>query len=122
MAEHFYGEWTVSEAATCIEKGEDTSVCTVCGQTQTCETEMIDHNYSYEVIVKETCTANGQAKYTCDGCGNNYYEDIKAGHNWIDATCTSPKTCSVCKKTEGKALGHNFKDGRNCSRCNVIRN
>ena len=28
------------------------------------------------------------------------------GHSWKDATCTSPATCSVCKKTSGKALGH----------------
>lgn len=28
------------------------------------------------------------------------------GHSWKDATCTTPKTCSVCKKTSGKALGH----------------
>lgn len=27
-------------------------------------------------------------------------------HSWIDATCTSPKTCSLCKATEGEALGH----------------
>ena len=28
------------------------------------------------------------------------------GHSWNEATCTSPKTCSVCKKTSGKALEH----------------
>lgn len=28
------------------------------------------------------------------------------GHSWKDATCTTPATCSVCKKTSGKALGH----------------
>lgn len=27
-------------------------------------------------------------------------------HNWNDATCTAPKTCSVCGATEGTALGH----------------
>lgn len=43
-------------------------------------------------------------------------------HNWIDATCTSPKTCSECGKTEGEALGHNWIDAtydapKTCSRC-----
>ena len=28
-------------------------------------------------------------------------------HDWVDATCTAPKTCSVCGETEGEALGHN---------------
>ena len=28
-------------------------------------------------------------------------------HNWVDATCEAPKTCSVCGATEGAALGHN---------------
>lgn len=27
-------------------------------------------------------------------------------HEWIDATCTQPQTCSKCGKTEGEALGH----------------
>ena len=27
-------------------------------------------------------------------------------HQWKDATCTTPKTCSLCQATEGEALGH----------------
>ncbi|MCD8240213.1 MAG: hypothetical protein LUB58_02305 [Oscillospiraceae bacterium] len=29
-------------------------------------------------------------------------------HEWIEATCTVPKTCAVCGETEGEALGHSF--------------
>lgn len=29
-------------------------------------------------------------------------------HQWIEADCTTPKTCAVCGKTEGKAAGHQF--------------
>ena len=29
-------------------------------------------------------------------------------HDWIPATCTEPKTCSVCGKTEGQPLGHDW--------------
>lgn len=36
-------------------------------------------------------------------------------HKFSAATCTSPKKCS-CGATEGKALGHNYKDGV-CTRC-----
>ncbi len=27
-------------------------------------------------------------------------------HQWSDATCTEPKTCKLCKATDGEALGH----------------
>ena len=27
-------------------------------------------------------------------------------HTWVEATCTTAKTCSVCKDTEGTAIGH----------------
>ena len=30
---------------------------------------------------------------------------------WNEATCEAPKTCKVCGKTEGEALGHNYVNG-----------
>ncbi|MBQ9978477.1 MAG: starch-binding protein [Clostridia bacterium] len=66
--------------------------------------------------------------------GMIYYGDSYAGENqlgeykvtlnrthehiWTDATCTDPKTCTVCGKTEGDALGHDYVDGA-CSRCDA---
>ena len=43
-------------------------------------------------------------------------------HEWVDATCTAPKTSSRCGATEGEALGHDWKDAtteapKTCSRC-----
>lgn len=29
-------------------------------------------------------------------------------HDWLEATCTEPKTCKLCGKTEGEALGHDY--------------
>ena len=29
-------------------------------------------------------------------------------HQWQDANCTTPKTCSACGATEGKPAGHNY--------------
>lgn len=37
-------------------------------------------------------------------CGKTEGEAL--GHQWMDATCTEPQICSVCKETKGKALGH----------------
>ncbi len=57
-----------------------------------------------------SCTEKGYTGDTyCKGCGVKLSDgkDIPAtGHDWVDATCTTPKTCKVCKATEGNALGH----------------
>lgn len=51
-------------------------------------------------------------------------DPCKDGHTWVDATCTEPKTCSVCGTTEGEALGHeweentpNYQQAKTCTRC-----
>lgn len=41
---------------------------------------------------------------TCTKC--NKTEGEALGHDWAEATCTEPKTCSICGETEGKAIGH----------------
>ena len=33
-------------------------------------------------------------------------DEVTHVHSWVDATCTTPKTCSTCGATEGTALGH----------------
>ena len=52
----------------------------------------------------------------------------ECSHSWLDATCTAPKTCSVCGETEGEALGHgdlvySFVDNTHtftCTVCNEV--
>ena len=43
---------------------------------------------------------------TCSVCGETEGEAL--GHTWAEATCAAPKTCSVCGETEGEALGHTW--------------
>ena len=46
------------------------------------------------------------------GCKVNFVLGECTGeHEWVDATCTEPKTCSICYKTEGEALGHTWNEG-----------
>ena len=40
------------------------------------------------------------------------------GHSWENATCSSPKTCLACEKTEGEPLPHDFVEGV-CMRCDA---
>ena len=57
-----------------------------------------------------TCTEKGYTGDTyCKGCNAKLSDgtDIPAtGHDWAAATCTTPKTCKVCKVTEGYVAGH----------------
>ena len=45
---------------------------------------------------------------TCTKCGETEGEAL--GHDWEEATCTEPETCSRCGETEGEALGHDWED------------
>ena len=55
---------------------------------------------------------------------------LECNHNWVDATCEAPKTCTVCGATEGEALGHNWgatsykwsEDGKACTATRVCKN
>ncbi len=46
------------------------------------------------------------APKTCTACGKTEGEVL--AHNWQDATCSAPKTCSLCKETEGETLPHTW--------------
>lgn len=45
---------------------------------------------------------------TCTVCKAT--EGAVADHSWKEADCTTPKTCTVCKATEGEAAGHVWKE------------
>lgn len=47
---------------------------------------------------------------------------LPCNHEWNEATCTLPKTCSICEEVEGEALGHIWTDAtcsdpKTCSVC-----
>ena len=45
---------------------------------------------------------------TCKICGKTEGEAL--GHTWEPATCEKPKICSACGKTEGEPLGHELSE------------
>ena len=70
------------------------------------------------------CTEPGYNVSTCTICGEESREaDGEAlGHDWVDADCDTPKTCTRCEATEGEALGHDWQDADcehagTCTRC-----
>lgn len=48
------------------------------------------------------------APKTCSKCGKTTGEALP--HTWIDATCQVPKTCSVCQATEGDLGEHTWQE------------
>ena len=123
------GHWHACQTAGCTEKcgfaahtpdheghaTEEYAIkCTVCGyviEAQLGHTHVFDKEVATDAYKASdaTCTAKATYYKSCD-CGEKGTETFEYGelaeHNWNPATCTAPKTCSVCGATEGDALGH----------------
>ena len=41
---------------------------------------------------------------------NDWADGVLSYHRWQDATCTKPKTCRYCNKTEGTPAAHTWQD------------
>ena len=110
----------LSTAATCVAKGKNVYVCSVCGDTMTEETEIDPNNHASVVTdpeVPATCTTTGLTEGShCEACSAVIVaqEEIPAlGHDFSvqagesDATCITPGTttwkCSRCEETEVRA-------------------
>ena len=88
--------------------------CTKCGyemEAQLGHTHVFDKEVATDdyKATDATCTAKATYYKSC-ACGEKGTETFEYGeladHNWTPATCTAPKTCSVCHATEGDPLGH----------------
>lgn len=104
--QHTY-EVTDSTDATCTETGSVTYTCSVCGDTYTKETDLLEHTYEVTDTTDATCTKPGCTTYTCSVCGDSYEEKIPAtGHDdgeWTVtksagafSTGTKELRCTVC--------------------------
>ena len=121
---------------TCTTDGYTTYTCTVCGDSYTAEKitaaghrwsdatctapktcqvcginegDTLGHQYA-AVETKPDCTNGGYVTHTCERCGNSYIDNAvpALGHDWVEATCTTVKTCATCGATEGTVPGHRF--------------
>ncbi len=73
------------------------------------------HDYKRTKEMQKTCTTNGSESFECTSCNKSYTIITDASHNYKPATCTTPRTCLDCGKTDGIALGHSH--STICSRC-----
>lgn len=135
---HKWGGWSIATKPTCTMVGTNRRECSVCdafetqtiaanGHTwiaatctapKTCKVcgitsgEALGHNEVFDPAVPATCTTAGKtAGSHCSRCSKTFtpQQTVPAlGHTWASATCTTPKTCSVCGTTEGVSLGHQW--------------
>ena len=80
--------------------------CSTCGQK---DGDALGHDYE-AVVTEPTCTQQGYTTHTCTRCNDQYVSGTVAalGHDYADATCTTPKTCNRCGRTTGNALDHEY--------------
>ena len=92
---HTWGDWEVTQEATCQEKGSKTRTCSVCNETESEEMPLAEHSYGeWQVTEKATCTEDGEQKCTCEVCGHEETQTLPAlGHTWDDWQIVEEATC-----------------------------
>ena len=111
---HDWSDWTVTNEATCTAKGEKTRSCQRkgCNETQTEEIAAKGHTEVINPAVEPTCTKPGKTEGKhCSVCNEVLVAQTEIpakGHTWTAASCTAPRTCSVCGETDGEPLGHDW--------------
>ena len=119
---HVFGVWYTATAPTCTETGMERHDCENCDYYEQQRVAATGHTEVIDEAVPNTCTTTGltEGKH-CSVCNEVFVtqEVIAAlgGHEWTEATCTTPKTCTTCGTTEGEVGGHDMMDSV-CSVCN----
>ncbi len=121
---HNFGDWTQVKKVSCTEDGEDERVCS-CGEKETRAIKAEGHKKVTDRAIAASCAAAGKTEGShCSVCGEVFtaQQVIPAlEHKWQEATCASPKKCTVCGKTDGEALPHTMENGK-CKVCGYFYN
>ncbi len=121
---HSWDEGQKISDPTCTEKGEIVYTCTDCGCEKHVVISALGHEKTQETVtVEPTCYREGNLHFYCTRCEKWIDETLEmTEHTWKAATCTTPKTCTVCGKVSGSALRHSWKAAtctapKTCTRC-----
>ena len=118
VADHTFGEWETTKAASETEKGEKMRVCSVCSYQQTEEIPQLAHTHKFDTTKWEK---NADKHWHGTTCGHNVKQD-EANHTFDDGVQTKAPTeteegvktftCTVCGQTKTETipvLGHTHK-------------
>ena len=111
----------------CMKTGvRESWVCNECGKIfsdSTCTTETTEEGLKLPALGHDYADATCTEPKTCtrEGCGATRGE--AEGHDFALATCTTPAICKVCSVTEGEAAGHSYDNAcdTDCSVCSEVR-
>lgn len=108
--EDYESDWIDDEEFTCLQKGDQYTICTKCGELISTRTITKYHNYEERIIKEVTCTENGEVEEVCLNCGKSI-KTVKyaKGHVRGDVVITREQTesmigqmdsiCSVCNQS-----------------------
>ena len=104
--EHQYYK-EITKRPTCVEEGERTCTCKLCGDSYVETIQTTNHKYTSAVTKAATCTETGVKTVSCATCGDSKTQVIaKTSHKYTEkvttaATCKAEGvktfTCSDCK-------------------------
>lgn len=121
---HTITDWATVTPATCLEDGQDERHCENCDYAETKTVSALNHAWDDGVVTDPSCTASGNAFYTCERCFETRTDIIdKLPHSFsewevtVAPTCEEvgqeARSCSVCNFIETRevaALGHDLSD------------
>ena len=106
VANHAYGEWSVTKPATETEEGSKARDCTVCDYVQTETIPMLKHEHSYGDWQKDKtqhwkeCRCGKKTEV-----GNHTFDDWTITKEpTTTETGSRERTCSICKYTQTETL------------------
>ena len=110
---HTFGDWVITEEATCTAEGTQTRTCSVCGTVETQTIAALGHTEVIDKAVAATCTKTGltEGKH-CSVC-NTVIKAQKVvpakGHTEV----VDKAVAATCTKT-------GLTEGKHCSVCNTV--
>ena len=100
--------------ATCIEKGYDIQVCSVCKEEFKTELDIDPnaHQYGEGKVIEPNCSREGYTLYTCALCGNTKREGYKPSTDHAYEDIVVPATCQMQGYTrhQCKNCGYSYDD------------
>ena len=123
------GHWYACKTTGCTEKkgfeahtpdhqgGASDEYAVKCTKCQYIIHAQLEHTHVFDKevatdahLATEADCKNVATYYKSCKCGENGTSTFASGglgdHKWDEATCSAPKTCSVCKETEGEPVEH----------------
>ena len=87
---HDWGDWELTQGATCTETGSRKRSCLRCGETETEEIPSLGHLFGEWETVEPTCVNSGSTTRVCERCGATDAAEVlpALGHSYVNGFCT----------------------------------